>query len=491
MQLVDPVAAPAAAPEPASAPVAVKARPKVRKDQPRRAKRISSPLLGDTVDDSVRVIAQDSTLNEFNVPLARPEEAQEKSVDVKEAQDGDDDGDAAPRAALEAAAAIAGKLRAEEEDKALRLAEQEKEQEKAKEEEKEQNERERLAAAQRQLVGAQAERKKLDEERRQAAQLAQQEQLKRTEQDAVLRERLLAEQREQQQLEQQRADQLRQEQQRQELAKAAQRREEQLQAEQLRAEQQRAEQQRAEQQRAEQQRAEQQRAEQQRAEQKRAEQQRAEQQRAEQQRAEQQRAEQQRAEQQRAGEQAAREAAQRSADLAGTEPGSGSTGPAAGAGSGPAQIPKNMMGSDAANRAREMVRGLDLLRGAPPASRSRGDRRIAVGAGERDLPLRMYAESWRQKIERNGAVNYPRSWADAVRIDPLVSVAVRSDGSVEGVTIIVSSGRADMDEAVRRIVRVNARYSPFPPQIAERYDVIEIRRVWRFDDQLRLLEEVR
>ena len=466
MRLVDPVTAPVAAPKPVSVPAVVKARPKVRKDKPRRAKRISSPLLGDTVDDSVRVIAQDSTLNEFNVPLARPEEAQEKSVDVKEAQDGDDNGEAAANAALEAEAAIAGKLKAEEEEKALKLAEQ-------KEEKEKERERERLATAERQSQAVQEEQKKLEVERRQAVQLAQQEQLKRTENDAaLLRERQLAEQREQQKLEHQRAEQLKQEQQRQELAKAAQ--------------------QRAEQQLAEQQRAEQQRSEQQRVEQQRAEQQRAEQQRAEQQRAEQQRAEQQRAEQQRAGEQAAREAARRSGDVAGIQPGSGGTGgPVAGAGGGPAQIPKNMMGSDAANRARDMVRGLDLLRGAPPAPRARGDRRIAVGAGERDLPLKMYAESWRQKIERNGAVNYPRSWADAVRIDPLVSVAVRSDGSVEDVTIIVSSGRAEMDEAVRRIVRVNARYSPFPPQIAERYDVIEIRRVWRFDDKLRLLEEVR
>ena len=495
MRLVDPVTAPVAAPKPVSVPAVVKARPKVRKDKPRRAKRISSPLLGDTVDDSVRVIAQDSTLNEFNVPLARPEEAQEKSVDVKEAQDGDDNGDAAANAALDAEAAIAGKLKAEEEEKALKLAEQENEKEK-------ERERERLAAAERRSLAAQEEQKRLEVERRQAVQLAQQEQLKRTENDAaVLRERHLAEQREQQQLDQQRAEQLKQEQQRQELAKAEQQRAEQQLAEQQRVEQQRVEQQRVEQQRAEQQRveqraeqqqAEQQRADQQRAEQQRGEQQQAEQQRAEQQRADQQRANQQRAEQQRAGEQAAREAARRSGDVAGIQPGSGGTGgPVAGAGGGPAQIPKNMMGSDAANRARDMVRGLDLLRGAPPAPRARGDRRIAVGAGERDLPLKMYAESWRQKIERNGAVNYPRSWADAVRIDPLVSVAVRSDGSVEDVTIIVSSGRAEMDEAVRRIVRVNARYSPFPPQIAERYDVIEIRRVWRFDDQLQLLEEVR
>ncbi|UUZ49392.1 TonB family protein [Massilia sp. B-10] len=162
-------------------------------------------------------------------------------------------------------------------------------------------------------------------------------------------------------------------------------------------------------------------------------------------------------------------------------------------GTGGAQIPRNMLGSDAANRARDLIKGIDVLRGDPPRTppRMRDERRVAVGASERDLSLRMYVESWRQKIERNGGINYPRSWADEVRIDPLVSVAVRSDGSVEDVTIITSSGRADMDEAVRRIVRVNARYSPFPPVIAQRYDVIEIRRIWRFDDNLKLLEEVR
>jgi TonB family protein len=150
-----------------------------------------------------------------------------------------------------------------------------------------------------------------------------------------------------------------------------------------------------------------------------------------------------------------------------------------------------MMGSDLGSRARELVKGLDLLKGAPPTTRMPGDRRVAVGASERDLPLKMYAESWRGKIERNGLINYPRSWADETRIEPLVSVAVRSDGTVEDVTIIISSGRSDMDEAVRRIVRVNARYAPFPPAIAARYDVIEIRRVWRFGETLKLMEEVR
>ena len=78
-----------------------------------------------------------------------------------------------------------------------------------------------------------------------------------------------------------------------------------------------------------------------------------------------------------------------------------------------------------------------------------------------------------------------------MRIDPLVSVSLRSDGSIDEVTILRSSGRPDMDEAVRRFVRLNARYSAFPPNVAARFDVIEIRRVWAFADGLKLMEEMR
>jgi TonB family protein len=152
------------------------------------------------------------------------------------------------------------------------------------------------------------------------------------------------------------------------------------------------------------------------------------------------------------------------------------------------------LGSDLGNRVRELTRGVDLLHGAPPRGlldNERGGRRVVVGSAERDVPLRMYVESFRQKVERNGGQGFTSQDGDRVRIDPLVSVALRSDGSVEDVTIVRSSGSADTDNAVRRIIRLNARYSAFPPNIADRYDVIEVRRIWSFAETLKLLEELR
>jgi TolA protein len=154
------------------------------------------------------------------------------------------------------------------------------------------------------------------------------------------------------------------------------------------------------------------------------------------------------------------------------------------------------LGNDFGGRARDMLRGLDVLGTPPAAARPAQEdvaqrRRLVSASTERDVPLRMYVDSFRQKIERNGLLNGAQLGAGRVRIDPVVSVALRSDGSVEDVMIVRSSGHAEIDNAVRRIVRLNERYAAFPANVAARYDVIEIRRIWTFAEGLKLLEELR
>jgi TonB family protein len=164
-----------------------------------------------------------------------------------------------------------------------------------------------------------------------------------------------------------------------------------------------------------------------------------------------------------------------------------------GKGDGQVGVPHGLRGSDLVSRASELMRGIDVLGGAPPAVQhvETAVRRAVVSGVERDVALRLYVDSVRQKIERNGMLNRAELSAERVRIDPLVSVSVRSDGSVDDVTILRSSGRPEMDDAVRRIVRLNARYSAFPPNVAAHYDVIEIRRIWTFAEGLKLIEELR
>jgi hypothetical protein len=162
----------------------------------------------------------------------------------------------------------------------------------------------------------------------------------------------------------------------------------------------------------------------------------------------------------------------------------------------PPSLPRNLSGGELTSRAIQQARQLDAPRSEPqvvlrPAARTDSPRRRTILGSEQDIGLRMYVESWRLKIERNGSLNYTQSSKEKARGDPVATVVIRSDGSVEGVYINRSSGLPELDESVRRIVQINARYSAFPPELARRYDEIEIRRIWNFDDRLTILEEVR
>jgi multidrug efflux pump subunit AcrA (membrane-fusion protein) len=167
-----------------------------------------------------------------------------------------------------------------------------------------------------------------------------------------------------------------------------------------------------------------------------------------------------------------------------------------GVGRGAGALPRTALDSPLVTRARELLRGIELDKPVPQAMRPaedarRNPRRALADSAQHDVPLRMYIDSIRQKIERNAIVSPSHLASDAVRIFPIVSITVRSDGSIEDVTILRSSGRADIDEVVRRIVHLNARYAAFPPNVAAHYDVVELRRVWSFAGVLRLLEEMR
>jgi outer membrane biosynthesis protein TonB len=57
---------------------------------------------------------------------------------------------------------------------------------------------------------------------------------------------------------------------------------------------------------------------------------------------------------------------------------------------------------------------------------------------------------------------------------------------VESVVFVISSGVADIDDAIRRTVQSQVPYQPFSPALARQFDVIEIRRTWYFDTAVRL-----
>ncbi|HEX6733294.1 MAG TPA: hypothetical protein VF096_00660, partial [Azonexus sp.] len=121
-----------------------------------------------------------------------------------------------------------------------------------------------------------------------------------------------------------------------------------------------------------------------------------------------------------------------------------------------------------------------------PLSLSTARRVRLWGRTDPNVQLVLYAEAWVRRIQLNTPVDTVRQLASRRHTPPMVTVAVRSDGSVETVTIVVSSGVPEVDETIRRLVLSGAPYPAFQPVLARQYDVVEIRRTWHFDTAVRL-----
>lgn len=108
------------------------------------------------------------------------------------------------------------------------------------------------------------------------------------------------------------------------------------------------------------------------------------------------------------------------------------------------------------------------------------------GRSDPNQDLVQYAQAMSRKIEMNMTLDVVREAVKQPHTQPVVTVAIRADGSVEKVTIVTSSGVAAIDEGIRQIIASQAPYGPFPPALARQYDVVEIRRTWLFDVAVRL-----
>ena len=111
-------------------------------------------------------------------------------------------------------------------------------------------------------------------------------------------------------------------------------------------------------------------------------------------------------------------------------------------------------------------------------------KRKFIGARTKEYRFALYVESWRQKVERIGNMNYPEA-AKAQKLygQLRMTVSIKADGSIEDVVIDKSSGSKILDEAARRIVELAAPYSQFPDDIKKDTDILSITRSWTFTQE--------
>lgn len=116
------------------------------------------------------------------------------------------------------------------------------------------------------------------------------------------------------------------------------------------------------------------------------------------------------------------------------------------------------------------------------SSNATRERRRAVNASTQEYLYATYLDAWRRKVEEIGNLNYPdEAKRRSLFGNLLLHVSVRSDGSIEQIRLVRSSGHKILDDAAIRIVRLAAPFAPFPAEIRKEVDVLDITRTWVFE----------
>lgn len=92
-----------------------------------------------------------------------------------------------------------------------------------------------------------------------------------------------------------------------------------------------------------------------------------------------------------------------------------------------------------------------------------------------------YIQNWVSKVTRVGNINYPTEARRAGIYGTLrMLVSLKKDGTIKEVAILQSSGSTVLDDAAIRIVRMAAPFAPFPEEMRQEVDELEIIRTWSF-----------
>ncbi|MEM7196498.1 MAG: TonB family protein [Pseudomonadota bacterium] len=104
-----------------------------------------------------------------------------------------------------------------------------------------------------------------------------------------------------------------------------------------------------------------------------------------------------------------------------------------------------------------------------------------VSANTKESLFAPYIEKWRIAVEKVGNLNYP----DAAKQQNLegslvLNVTVRSDGSIDQVRMLRSSGHKILDDGAERIVHLSAPFAAFSREMLTEVDRLHIVRTWKF-----------
>jgi protein TonB len=114
------------------------------------------------------------------------------------------------------------------------------------------------------------------------------------------------------------------------------------------------------------------------------------------------------------------------------------------------------------------------------ANASRDDADTA-SPNTREAALAAYIVGWRQRVERIGTANFPRSFLEgAVSARPVVEVTIDAGGTLKDVVFVRSSGNPSLDQATLEILRLAGPFDPLPEAVLAETSVVQFKYEWYF-----------
>ncbi len=108
-------------------------------------------------------------------------------------------------------------------------------------------------------------------------------------------------------------------------------------------------------------------------------------------------------------------------------------------------------------------------------------KKLVLTASTHEYAPAQYMHTWVEKVERIGNLNYPdQALKNEIEGSLMLEVELKWDGSIIEVNLIKSSGSTVLDEAAKRIVELSSPFTPFPSDLRQLADHLEIVRTWQF-----------
>jgi periplasmic protein TonB len=93
-----------------------------------------------------------------------------------------------------------------------------------------------------------------------------------------------------------------------------------------------------------------------------------------------------------------------------------------------------------------------------------------------------YHHKWSSKVEFVGNRNFPKEAISQQIFGSLrLLTTLNPNGTIDSVEILQSSGHRVLDDAALQIVHLASPFAPFPPEIRQKWDKMEIIRTWHFE----------